>query len=258
MIPTGGRWDLSGSTVLVTGGSRGLGLGLVKAFSAAGADVVACGRNRPPDWPGPEHWLKCDVRDPDSVTQMVDQAAGARGHLDVVVNNAGGSPSAPAASMSPRLFERVVALNMVAPFYVSQCANAVMQGQEGGGVIINIGSAAAIRPAPGTAAYNAAKAGLVALTRSLAIEWAPKVRVNCVSVGLLRTESAEETYGSDLRAVAATVPMGRLAGVDDVAAACLMLASPGAGYITGANLMVDGGGEVPSFLQAVKPKPGET
>lgn len=79
-----------------------------------------------------------------------------------------------------------------------------------------------------------------------------------MSVGLLRTESAEETYGSDLRAVAATVPMGRLAGVDDVAAACLMLASPGAGYITGANLMVDGGGEVPSFLQAVKPKPGET
>lgn len=95
----------------------------------------------------------------------------------MVVNNTGGSPYADAASVSPRFVEKVVALNLLAPFYVAQAANRVMQEQDGGGVVISIGSVAALRPAPGTAAYNAAKAGLAVLTRSLALEWAPKVRV---------------------------------------------------------------------------------
>lgn len=167
------------------------------------------------------------------------------GSLDIVVNNAGGSPYADAATMSPRLAERVVALNLLAPFYVAQAANALMQGQEDGGSIINIGSVAARRPAPGTSAYNAAKAGLAVLTRSLALEWAPKVRVNQVSPGLVQTEA--DTYASG---VEKSIPMGRLATPEDIASACLLLCSPEAQFITGADLYVDGGGEVPAFLSA--------
>ncbi len=165
----------------------------------------------------------------------------------MVVNNAGGSPSALVVDSSPRFAERVVALNLLAPLYVARAARLVMEA----GAILNIGSVSAIRPAPGTAAYAAAKAGLTILTRALALEWAPAVRVNQVTVGLLDTERTLQTYGSDLGPVAATVPMGRLASVADVAAACLMLVSPQLAYVTGADLFVDGGGEVPAFHLAL-------
>jgi NAD(P)-dependent dehydrogenase (short-subunit alcohol dehydrogenase family) len=185
------------------------------------------------------------VRDPEAVPAMIDGIVSSYGRLDVVVNNAGGSPYADAATMSPRLAERVVALNLLAPFYVAQAANRFMQQQEHGGAIVNIGSVAARRPAPGTSAYNAAKAGLAVLTRSLALEWAPKVRVNSVTPGLVQTEG--DTYATG---VERSIPMGRLATPGDVAAACLMLCSPEARFITGADLYVDGGGEVPAFLSA--------
>jgi NAD(P)-dependent dehydrogenase (short-subunit alcohol dehydrogenase family) len=139
-----------------------------------------------------------------------------------------------------------VALNLLAPLYVARAARAVMAS----GVILNIGSVAAVRPAPGTAAYAAAKAGLTVLTRALALEWAPAVRVNQITVGLLETESSEHTYGDGV-AVSATVPMGRMALPADVAAACVMLASPELSYVTGADLFVDGGGEIPAFHTAL-------
>jgi NAD(P)-dependent dehydrogenase (short-subunit alcohol dehydrogenase family) len=214
-----------------------VGLGIAAAFTEVGATVVVCSRTASGDA------LVCDVRDPDAVSGMVDGIVSTHGRLDVVVNNAGGSPYAEAATMSPRLAERVVALNLLAPFYVAQAANRVMQQQSDGGTILNIGSVAARRPAPGTSAYNAAKAGLAVLTRSLALEWAPKVRVNSVTPGLVQTETDSYAAG-----VERTIPMGRLATPSDVAAACLMLCSAGAAFITGADLYVDGGGEVPAFL----------
>lgn len=245
--------------VLITGGARGLGRELAAAFTADGDRVMTCGRHQPESASGPApgsgpspEFQTCDVRDPDQVAKLIDEVAGRYGRLDVVVNNAGGTPYVEAATMSPRLFERVVALNLMAPFYVAQRANAVMQQQDGGGVIINIGSAVARRPSSHVAPYVAAKSGLVGLTRALALEWAPKVRVNQVSPGLLRTEMVEETYGSDVGAVEATVPMGRLATGADVAAACLALASPEMRYLTGADLVVDGGGETPAWLVAVE------
>jgi NAD(P)-dependent dehydrogenase (short-subunit alcohol dehydrogenase family) len=230
--------------VLVTGGTKGLGRGLAQAFTDAGDQVVVCGRN-PGDGPG--RFVACDVRDPAAVDALIEDVMAHEGRLDVVVNNAGGSPSALVSEASPRLAERVVALNLLAPLYVARAARAVMTS----GVVVNIGSVAAVRPAPGTAAYAAAKAGLAVLTRALALEWAPDVRVNQVTVGLLDTERTSDTYGEDAAPVAATVPMGRLATPADVAAAVLALCSPTMAYVTGADLFVDGGGEVPAFHAAL-------
>ena len=212
--------------------------------------MVVCGRTAPEDG---SDFVACDVRDAGSVAELVADVVARHGRLDVAVNNAGGSPSAPAATVSPRFVEKVVGLNLLAPFYVAQAANAVMQDSPDGGVILNIGSVAALRPAPGTSAYAAAKAGLAVLTRGLALEWAPKVRVNTVSPGLVRTGS--DTYGDDPSAVEATIPMGRLAEPSDIAAACLFLSRPEAAFITGADLVVDGGGEVPAFLTALEGAP---
>jgi NAD(P)-dependent dehydrogenase (short-subunit alcohol dehydrogenase family) len=121
-------------------------------------------------------------------------------------------------------------------------------------VILNIGSVSGLRPSPGTAAYGAAKAGLVNLTQTLAIEWAPKVRVNCVTAGLIRTDQAHLHYGDEagIAAMAATVPLGRMGEPGDVADACLFLASPLARYISGSNLVLHGGGERPAFLDAAE------
>jgi NAD(P)-dependent dehydrogenase (short-subunit alcohol dehydrogenase family) len=164
----------------------------------------------------------------------------------------------PAAQASPSLITSVVALNLLAPFFVAQAANALMQEQDGGGLILNIGSVSANRPAPGTVAYAAAKAGLLALTQALAIEWAPAVRVNCVTAGLVRTDDAAAHYGDEqaLAAVAASVPLGRMASPDDIAGVCLLLASPLASYISGANIVVDGGGQLPAFTAASRPRTG--
>lgn len=263
--------DLGGSVVLVTGGTRGLGAGLARGFAQVGAQVAICGRHDPrasgggegaarPPVDGttgapdpvdrPPAFFACDVREPDQAASLVRQVVERFGRLDVLVNNAGGSPYTPSATTSPAFFTKIVALNLLAPFYVAQEANRVMQAQEHGGVILNIGSIVSFRPHPLTSAYNAAKAGLVTLTRSLALEWSPKVRVNCVTSGLLHVENAADVYGDDLAKVEATIPMGRLAEPSDVAGACILLASPLARYVTGAELIVDGGGEVPAFVVA--------
>jgi NAD(P)-dependent dehydrogenase (short-subunit alcohol dehydrogenase family) len=254
--------DFEGRAVIVTGGTRGIGLVIAQSFLAAGADVLVCGRNEPAQVPAAAgrsaEFVAADVRDPSQARLVVDAAVAAFGRLDVLVSNAGGAPNAAAATVSPRFVERVVALNLLAPFYVAQPANAIMQGQDHGGAIVNIGSVSAHHAAPLSAAYSAAKAGLLQLTRSLALEWAPKVRVNHITVGLIRTESAAEHYGSDHGAsVATAIPMGRMAVPADVASACLFLASPLAAYVTGADLAVHGGGEIPARFLAARNLPGK-
>ena len=130
-----------------------------------------------------------------------------------------------------------------------------MQQQESGGAIVNIGSVAARQAEPGSAAYSAAKAGLLQLTRALALEWAPRVRVNHITAGLVMTPTAAPYYGQDGGAsVAATIPMGRMAEPSDIASACLFLASPLAAYVTGADLAEHGGGEVPARYLAANPQ----
>ncbi|MFN8016623.1 MAG: SDR family oxidoreductase [Acidimicrobiales bacterium] len=161
------------------------------------------------------------------------------------------APPAPTATASPRFSQKIIALNLTSALHVTQAANRVMQQQEAGGSIISIGSLSGLRPSPGTAAYGAAKAGLLSLTTTLAMELAPKVRVNMVSAGMVRTEIFEDYYGGPEGAasVARTVPLQRVAEPADIGNAVAFLASPLAGFISGANLLVHGGGEQLAFFE---------
>jgi NAD(P)-dependent dehydrogenase (short-subunit alcohol dehydrogenase family) len=250
--------DLTGRVVVVTGGGRGVGRGISERFLAAGADVVVVSRTLPETMPQAGSrtatHVSADVRDADAATAAIRTIADEHGRLDVLVNNAGGAPPSDAATVSPRFIEKIVALNLIGPFVLAQAANAVMQGQDDGGVIINIGSVSGQRPSPGAAAYGAAKAGLLNLTKTLAVEWGPKVRVNLVAGGLLRTEQSDLYYGDEagIAAAAATVPLGRLGEPHDIGDVCVFLAGPGAGYLSGTEITVHGGGERPAFLAAVE------
>ena len=236
---------LDGTVVIVTGGERGVGLGITMAFQRAGASVVTCARHAP-ERPSAE-FIACDVRDPDQVDRLLGTVLQRHGRLDTVVNNAGGAPFANAATASPRFHEKVVGLNLLAPLLVSQRANEIMQQQDHGGSIVMVSSVSATRPSPGTAAYGAAKAGLDNLTASLAVEWAPKVRVNTLDVGMVRTERADERFSA---AAAQTVPLGRLAEPDEIGCCAVFLASALASYVSGARLLVHGGGEPPAPVYA--------
>jgi NAD(P)-dependent dehydrogenase (short-subunit alcohol dehydrogenase family) len=248
--------DMSDRVVLVTGGARGIGRGIAETFLAAGAAVVICGRTEPEDLPAADGraavFVAADVRDPDAVDALIAETTTRFGRLDVLINNAGGSPSADSATVSPKFSKAIIELNLLAPLVCAQKANVVMQTQTDGGAIVNIASVSALRPTPGGAAYGAAKAGLLNLTTTLAVDYAPKVRVNAVSAGLIRTEQSHLHYGDEagIAAVGATVPLGRMGVPADIANACLFLASPLADYVSGANLVVHGGGERPAYLDA--------
>jgi NAD(P)-dependent dehydrogenase (short-subunit alcohol dehydrogenase family) len=249
--------DMRGQVVVVTGGTRGIGRGIAVRFLLAGAEVIVCGRKQPEDLPlaagRQARFVAADLRDIEQVDRVVAAAMEGFGRLDVLINNAGGSPPAEAATVSPRFSAAIVQLNLIAPLWLAQRANAVMQKQEQGGSIVNIASVSGTRPSPGTAAYGAAKAGLINLTQSLAVEWAPRVRVNAIVAGPIVTEQSEAHYGGDagIAAVGATIPLGRMGRPDDIADACLFLASPMARWISGSALTIHGGGERPAFLGAV-------
>ncbi len=250
--------DMTGRRVLVTGGGRGVGRGISTRFLEAGAEVVICGRSRPEALPaggGREAvFVAADVREPGAAEAVVGAAAERFGGLDVLVSNAGGAPPAESDSASARFHESVIRLNLIAALHFAQRANALMQRQEEGGVILHIASVSAIRPSPGAAAYAAAKAGLLSLTATLAVEWAPKVRVVAVTAGPIRTEQAHLHYGDEagIAAVAATIPLRRLGEPEDVGNACLFLASPLASWVSGASLLLHGGGELPAYLNAAR------
>jgi NAD(P)-dependent dehydrogenase (short-subunit alcohol dehydrogenase family) len=248
--------DLSGSVALVTGGTRGVGAGITRALLGAGADVVTCSR-RPPDRPveaagRTARHLRADLRDPDAVRGLFEQVSSTYGRLDTLVNNAGGTLFRLLADSDARHTARVVELNLLAPVTASLAAYELMRRQEHGGSVVMIGSVSGTRPSPGSAAYGAAKAGLANVARSMAVEWAPHVRVNTLVLGMVRTELSHLHYGDadGIAAVARTVPLGRLAQPDEIGDACVFLASSSAAYITGASLHVHGGGERPAFLDA--------
>jgi NAD(P)-dependent dehydrogenase (short-subunit alcohol dehydrogenase family) len=244
------NFALSGRVVLVTGGVRGVGAGISSVFAEQGATVVTCARRPVEGLPYEFH--SCDIRDDDAVEAMIDLVVARHGRLDVVVNNAGGSPYVLTANSNAKFNRKVIELNLIGALAVSQHANDKMQYQQHGGSIVNITSVSGRRPTPGTAAYGAAKAGLENLTQTLAVEWAPKVRVNALVVGMVETEKADLFYGDaeSIAAISKNVPLGRLAKPADIGWAAAFLASDAASYISGATLEVHGGGEPPPYLGA--------
>jgi NAD(P)-dependent dehydrogenase (short-subunit alcohol dehydrogenase family) len=255
-------FDFSGQVAIVTGGSRGLGRVIVEQLLEAGAFVVTCSRRAPEvsisaQYRGEQREalaIEADIRSEAGVASVIAATMEGHGKIDLLVNNAGGSPAVAASDTSASFFEKVVALNLTAPFLMAKAANEVMQAQANGGVVVNVGSVSGMRPSPNTVAYSAAKAGLINMTETLAVEWAPKVRVVCVSAGLLDTGAGPEHYGGEagFARVAATVPLGRMGLPSDIAAMVLAMGSGQAAYVSGANLVVHGGGEWPAYLTAAR------
>ncbi|MFN3515796.1 MAG: SDR family NAD(P)-dependent oxidoreductase [Novosphingobium sp.] len=240
-------FDFSGQVVVVTGGSRGLGYRMVKAFAERGADVVvasrklencesvaaevrAMGRRAMAVGMHAGRWADCDA--------LVERVYGEFGRIDVLVNNAGMSPACPSHEVSEALFDSVLNLNFKGPFRLaSQVGYRMARGP--GGAIINISSIASTRSSPGVVPYSGAKAALNAMTVSLAREYAPKVRVNAIVAGPFLTDIAQawEPEKREKQPVA----MGRPGLPEEIVTAALMLASRSSSYTTGALLPVDGG-----------------
>ena len=171
----------------------------------------------------------------------------------MLVNNAGGAPTADSATVSPRFNEKVVALNLIGPMTCCQAAYRVMADQNGTGVMINVSSVSGSRPNPLGVAYGAAKAGLANMSATLAHEWGPGIRVLTLAVGMIETDDAAAFYGDEesRAAIGAHLAMGRLGHPAEVADMCLVLASPLARWVTGTTVEVHGGGEGPAWLATV-------
>ncbi len=251
--------NFEGQTVIVTGGGRGIGHGITTSFAKAGAEVVICGRNAPEDFDNDIakqiHFLELDVRALEAPDELIRFAQKQSGTLTTLINNAGGGPEVASAEASPNLTQKVIQLNLTAPLLMSQSFyNSLHQQETVGGSIVNISSVTATRSAPRTVAYGAAKAGLLNVTTSLAMEWAPYMRVNAIITGLIKTKASHDHYGGEagMAHLANSLPMKRMGTPDDMAHACLFLADSKSEYISGACLEVHGGGEPPSFLKIVQ------
>ena len=244
-------FDLSGRTVLVTGGSRGLGREMSLAFAAAGANVVVASRKiescravvaeiESMGRQGLAH--ACHVGRWDEVDALIDAAYERFGQVDVLVNNAGMSPLYPSlAEVSEELFDKVVGVNLKGPFRLAAVIGARMAEGEGGS-IVNVTSTAAIHPSANAEPYGAAKAGLNALTESLAHAYGPKVRVNAIMPGPFLTDISKawdlEAFNERAKT---SIALGRGGEPDEIVGAALYLASDASSYTTGAILRIDGG-----------------
>jgi meso-butanediol dehydrogenase/(S,S)-butanediol dehydrogenase/diacetyl reductase len=222
---------LAGKKVVVTGGTSGIGAATVQRFRDEGSEVVILART-----PGPDV-ITCDVAD----REQVDRAFELIGSLDILVNNAGVSIRSPAVDISADQWEQVVATNLTGAFWVAQAAaRRMLLG--GSGVILFTASTNALVGYRYYADYNATKAGLVALAKSLALEWAPTIRVNAVCPGYVLTPMQEAEYTPEmLEQVNRRIPLGRHATPEELAGLFAYLASDEAAYFTGSVLVMDGG-----------------
>ncbi|MDA9782431.1 SDR family oxidoreductase [Gammaproteobacteria bacterium] len=252
--------NFKNKTVVITGGSKGIGLEITKTFLKHQANVIILARNKPKrkiqSKGNAGYFIECDVRNTESIDSAIKDIASKYKSIDVLINNAGGAPMADSLTASPKYHEAIIDLNLTAPLNLSQKIAKKMIKQKTVSNIINISSVTATRPTPGSAAYGAAKGALVNLTKTLAVEWAPKIKVNSIIVGYIETENSILHYGSksEIKKVAKTIPLKRMGQPQDVANACVFFASDLAEWVTGSALEVHGGGESPAYLDVAKPK----
>ena len=252
--------NFKNKTVVITGGSKGIGLEITKTFLKHQANVIILARNKPKrkiqSKGNAGYFIECDIRNTESIDKAIKEIASKYKSIDVLINNAGGAPMADSLTASPKFHEAIIDLNLTAPLNLSQKIAKKMIKQKTVSNIINISSVTATRPTPGSAAYGAAKGALVNLTKTLAVEWAPKIKVNSIIVGYIETENSILHYGSksEIKKVAKTIPLKRMGQPQDVANACVFFASDLAEWVTGSALEVHGGGESPAYLDVAKPK----
>ena len=244
--------ELSARVAVVTGASGGIGRAIASRFAAAGAALVVHYREREAEARGLATILEkngtrvvaigADLREPDEVERLFRDAATEFGEVDVLVNNAGTYPLARLVDASPEDWKTVVETNLLSVHLATQAAARRLIARGAPGSVVNVASIEGLRPAPEHSHYVAAKSGVLAYTRSAALELGPHgIRVNAVSPGLIWREGIEEAWPEGVASFRSRAPLGRLGRPEEVAEACLFLSSPRASFITGANLVVDGG-----------------
>ena len=250
------RFRLTDRVAIVTGAGRGIGEGCALAFAEQGADVV-CAARTPAQLEAVAEKIRklgrralvvpTDVNEAGALEALVDRTLAELGRIDIVVNNAGGSPPRGALQTSDKMFEAAFHFNVTTAFTLSRLAIPQMQKQ-GGGSIVNISSAAGRVPQANFVAYGTAKAALSFMTRQLAAEFAPVVRVNAIAVGAVKTSALMPYLNEELqKAMEKLTPMQRLGEVEDIATMALYLASPASGWVTGKVFEVDGGTEATNW-----------
>ncbi|MDA8351604.1 MAG: SDR family NAD(P)-dependent oxidoreductase [Firmicutes bacterium] len=248
------QYTMHGKVVVVTGSSQGIGKGLAIGLAKEGAKVVVNSRKKEKLEPvvkeieqtrGEVFPVQADMRRYEDVEDMMQRAAERFGRIDVLINNAGGSFGHTLESLSPNGFDAVVRNNLNQVFYCCKAVRPIMV-EQGGGRIINISSVAGLRATPGLGAYGAAKAGVVNLTETMAMEWASDgIFVNCIAPGLIQTEGTEEVLMPTpeiKRQFEEQIPVGRIGVPEDILNACLYLGTEASSYVTGETIKVSGGG----------------
>ena len=245
------RFRLDGRVAIITGAGRGIGSAIAKTFAEAGADIVLASRTLKPlqatgraiESMGARAMIvQTNVMHEDQLRHLADRTMTAFGRIDILVNNAGGFAPKPTLDTTPREFENAFRFNVSSAFALTRmCAPLIVQSA-GGGSIINISSMAGHCPAAGFAAYGTVKSALSYLTKELAQDFAPKVRVNAIAAGSVRTDALNTVLTPEIeQTMTDLTPMSRLGHVEDIALGALYLASPAAAYVTGEILSISGG-----------------
>lgn len=245
------KFGLSGKVAVITGAGKGIGAEIARVFAEAGADIVLAARTESDlNEVAKEITMlgrralvvPTDVMEFEQLQQLADRAIAEFGRIDILVNNAGGFPPKPASHTSARQFEEAFRFNVSSAFELSRICAPLMVSEAGLGAILNISSVAGQYPAPCFAAYGTAKGALTFLTRELAQEYAPKVRVNAIAVGSTKTDALNSVLTEEIeQTMVDLTPMARLGEVEDVAMGALYLCSPASSYVTGDILGVNGG-----------------